>query len=296
MFHWWKQCYRSSADTLFSRSAVFDITSSTDWNDFLSKHFSLWGTGKSHRGLMPLHRNSSIVCVFISAGTRLLSRCLSINVYSGSLFRLSGVMPQLYAAFIRSMCNICLRYICFPCTTKAVYRLRAAAARSSCCAANSFVCLCDNYRVRVQHRSAAAVDRRYERNTGTARDRLTWKSTAHWNPFAVEQRNAPIWLDTRQVRARGNVVPTLRGKATNIASRNRYPASHEDLHAFLRAHLAEYLSERNMFRNKIAEKHETCVLVPYTLYEVLRFPRERERLFGSMVCTRNIRENALQLS
>jgi hypothetical protein len=40
---------------------------------------------------------------------------------------------------------------------KAGYRLRAAAARSSACAANSFGCLCVNNRVRVQHRSAAAA-------------------------------------------------------------------------------------------------------------------------------------------
>jgi hypothetical protein len=55
VFHCSKQCCRSSADTLFSRS-VFDFTSSTDSNEFLSTHFSLWGTGKSHRGLYPVNR------------------------------------------------------------------------------------------------------------------------------------------------------------------------------------------------------------------------------------------------
>jgi hypothetical protein len=41
-------------------------------------------------------------------------------------------------------------------------------------------------------------------------DRLNWKSTAHWNPFAAGQRTAPIWLDTRQVRARQHGIDFAR--------------------------------------------------------------------------------------
>lgn len=39
-------------------------------------------------------------------------------------------------------------------------------------------------------------------------DHLNWTSTAHWNPFAAGQTTAPIWLDTRQVRARQNDLPS----------------------------------------------------------------------------------------
>jgi hypothetical protein len=53
-----KQCCRLSADTLFSRSAVFDFTLSTDSDEYLSTYFSLWGTDKSYRGLNAVNRGS----------------------------------------------------------------------------------------------------------------------------------------------------------------------------------------------------------------------------------------------
>jgi hypothetical protein len=55
IFHYSKQCCRSSADTLFSRSAVFISPHQQTENDFLSTQFSVWGKGKSHRGLNPVN-------------------------------------------------------------------------------------------------------------------------------------------------------------------------------------------------------------------------------------------------
>jgi hypothetical protein len=43
----------------------------------------------------PLHSNGSysiVVCVFVASGICLPSRCLAMNIYLTSLFRLSGVM------------------------------------------------------------------------------------------------------------------------------------------------------------------------------------------------------------
>jgi hypothetical protein len=68
IFHCSKRCCRSSADTLFSRSGVFYFTSMTDSDEFLSTHFSLWGTGKSHSGLYPLNKGSggvqALECIY----------------------------------------------------------------------------------------------------------------------------------------------------------------------------------------------------------------------------------------
>jgi hypothetical protein len=83
---------------------------------------------------------------------------------------------------------------------------RESIARGCSGITNSFVCLCVNNHVRVQHRNAAAAcgllnDASFcsERNTGTPQVRLNWKGTSHWNSFAAGQRTAPIWLDKRQV-------------------------------------------------------------------------------------------------
>jgi hypothetical protein len=52
-------------------------------------------------------------------------------------------------------------------------------------------------------------------------DRLNWKITAHWNPFAAGQRTAPIWLDTHQVHARRPHAIDTRLK-TNTCKHRRY--------------------------------------------------------------------------
>jgi hypothetical protein len=63
-------------------------------------------------------------------------------------------------------------------------------------------------------------------------DRLNWKSTAHWNPFAAGQK--PLRFGSTRAKfargnvrsaARGNMVSILLGKATNIASRGSHAQS-----------------------------------------------------------------------
>jgi hypothetical protein len=81
--------------------------------------------------------------------------------------------------------------------SKAGYRL---------CAANSSICLlCSCPASKCGSRVRLLMDA-----VPQTQDRLKWNSTAYWIPFAAGQRTAPIWLDTRQVRARQNDIDFAR--------------------------------------------------------------------------------------
>jgi hypothetical protein len=97
--------------------------------------------------------------------------------------------------------------------------------------ANSFVCLpCSCPASKRGRRVRLLIE-----SVPQTQDRLNWKSTAHWNPFASGQKTAPIWLDTRQVRAAVFVLPRSatwywlweakqRTLPRAAAAHNRYPA------------------------------------------------------------------------
>jgi hypothetical protein len=78
------------------------------------------------------------------------------------------------------------------CARWAGYRLHAAAARGCSCAPNSFVCLpCSCPASKRGSRVRLLIDAVRQ-----------WQDRLNWNPFAAGLRTAPIWLDTRLVRAR----------------------------------------------------------------------------------------------
>jgi hypothetical protein len=125
---------------------------------------------------------------------------------------------------------------------KAGYRLRAAAALSCSCAASSFVC-----RVRVQHRGAAAACGCW--STLFLRHKTVSTERTQHTVIPLPRDKEPLRFgSTRGKFVRGNMVSTLRGRTTNIASRGSrarsiprlkkhvmktYGAMEAELHAFL---------------------------------------------------------------
>jgi hypothetical protein len=93
--------------------------------------------------------------------------------------------------------------------SKAGYRLRVAAARSFLCAANSFVCWST---LRKKHRNATRPSQLKEHSTLKSLSR----GTKNRSDLV---RHAPGSRGSVRSASRGNMVSTLRGKATNTASR-----------------------------------------------------------------------------
>jgi hypothetical protein len=131
---------------------------------------------------------------FFQLELRTFSHCTSSNVTS---------LTTLMAVRLKSERKVCRKW------ADPNVRLGIDCARLPRTTSTTFV-----FSIKAQQ-LRAAVDRRREKNTGTPYGHINWMSAAHWNPFAAGQRTTPIWLETHKF---------ARGKATNIASRIRYPA------------------------------------------------------------------------
>jgi hypothetical protein len=182
--------------------------------------YCLRSLGSRDRGFESHTRHGCLICVFILCFVLCLGRGLAT---SWSLVQ--GVLPSVkWSKWKNNLYAV--RY-------KVGYQLLAAAARSSSCAADSFVCLpcsCPAWK-RGSH-VRLLMDA-----VPQAQDRLNWKSTTHWNPFAAGQKKT--WSDlARHAPSSHAAVFVLPRAATwyrlyeakqrtlprAAAARNRYPA------------------------------------------------------------------------
>jgi hypothetical protein len=109
----------------------------------------------------------------------------------------------------------------FDMSHKAGHRLREAAARSCSCAANSFVCLCV-ITVFVCYRAPFCREITPERHKTVSTERAQHTEIPlprDKEPLRSGSTRAKFARGSVRSAARGNMVSTLRGKATNIASR-----------------------------------------------------------------------------